>query len=67
MYAELEARGFSFEPAPRANPGAKLNEPYVLRRKDGKIVLRGWTRDDLETKAHRFLAQVLRHETFRVD
>lgn len=62
MYAELEARGYSFEPAPRANPGAKLNEPYILRRvKDNKIVLRGWTRDDLETRCYRFLAR--NHET----
>lgn len=68
MYEELSVRGFEFEPAPRANPGAKLNEPYVLRRvKDNKIVMRGYSRDDLEEKAQRLLDQMLNVETFDPD
>jgi hypothetical protein len=55
VYDDLSAHGYEVENAPRANPGAKLNEPYVLRHvKSGKIVLRGFSRDNLESKLRAF-------------
>jgi hypothetical protein len=59
VYDRLSAYGFEVEPAPRLNPGNKLNEPFVLRDISRQIVLRGETRDDLEAKLDRFLARTL--------
>lgn len=53
IYDHFKALGCRVEPAARANPDGRLDLPYVLRDKSGRIMLRGESRDDLETKMHK--------------
>jgi hypothetical protein len=52
-YELLYARGWKMESAPRANPSGRLDSPYVLRDRSGRIIARAGTRDALEEIAHR--------------
>jgi hypothetical protein len=60
VYDWLEERGYVVEPAPRNNPEARLNMDYVLRGPRGRIVLRGLSRDDLESKLHVYAMRLWR-------
>ena len=64
LYDELRAHGYSFEPAPNANPEGRLDMPYVLRKRR-TIVLRADNRDALETKARRMITRACARGTWR--
>lgn len=58
VYETCDRLGYSFEPAPRANPRSSLYEPWRLVSPRGRTVVRAPSRDCLEVVARRYFARI---------